>query len=172
VNGIPDNIYSAASQYIQDIVYDHYNREPHNARFLTTNNMAFARERFLSIGGLDENFPFASEDRDLSDRWRFAGFPIIYDPGAVVYHFHALSLTKFWRQHFSYGRGAALFHRAVASRGSGKFAGHLDFHRHFPVWFRGAFRKWPLVRALQICGLLLVWQIANAAGFVYERLHS
>ena len=69
INALHDNLYSAASQYIHDRVYTHYNTDHDNAKFFASNNLAMPRALFHSIGGFDiALFPGASEDRDLCSR--------------------------------------------------------------------------------------------------------
>ncbi|MGH9673346.1 MAG: glycosyltransferase [Bryobacteraceae bacterium] len=169
LNGLLSNPFSAASQFITDIVYRHYNRGAAGPRFFASNNMAVPRERFLSLGGFDEDFSFACEDRDLCARWKEAGLPRIYEPAAVVRHSHDLRFASYCRQHFAYGRGAFHFHRKVKARGTGRLRDHFGFHLRLPYWFVIAWRRAPGA-ALRLWGLLLVWQVVNAAGYTYERV--
>ena len=81
VNVLPSHC-SAASQIIHDLVYGFFNHDPEHARFFATNNMALPRLQFLAAGGLDESFRFASEDRELCDRWHHLGFRLRYEPAA------------------------------------------------------------------------------------------
>lgn len=53
------------------------------------------------IGYLDESFFMYYEDVEISERARFAGFKIIYNPKAVVRHYHAL-FSKEWSPFFIY----------------------------------------------------------------------
>ncbi|MDO8658907.1 MAG: glycosyltransferase family 2 protein, partial [Candidatus Levybacteria bacterium] len=53
------------------------------------------------IGLLDESFFMYYEDVEISERARFAGFKIIYNPKAVARHHHALS-SKEWSPLFIY----------------------------------------------------------------------
>lgn len=69
VNALTDNIYAAASACLIDFLYGYYNRDPENARFLTSNNMVLPLAGFLELGGFDESFRLAGgEDRDLCAR--------------------------------------------------------------------------------------------------------
>jgi len=171
LNALSSNLCSAASQLITEIVYAHYNANPNQAGFFATHNLAVPAKQFRLLDGFDAaSFPFASEDRDFCDRWLLSGFQMIYAPEAVVYHAHGLTLRSFWRQHFEYGRGAFGYQRARARRGSGPFIREISFHLHLPHLLR---RSFPLVstrRAISLLALLVVWQVANAAGFVFESL--
>jgi GT2 family glycosyltransferase len=167
-NGLRRNPYAEASQHIHDLVYAHYNRDPSAARFLASNNLAMRREEFLAVGGFDTDFPFASEDRDFSDRWRASGRKLRFDRAALVDHRHDLSLRSFLRQHVAYGRGAARFHSARAERGTGRLRDDMAFHRDLRLW-RDTLGLRPARRAAQTAALLWLWQVANAAGYVLER---
>jgi GT2 family glycosyltransferase len=169
LNALSRNVYSAASQLVIEFVYTHYNANPNQARFFATNNLAVPAEQFHLLDGFDAvSFPFASEDRDFCDRWLQSGHRMIYAPEAVVYHAHALTLRSFWQQHFEYGRGAFRFHQARARRGSGGFMKEFAFHLNLPQLLRHSFPSVGEQRAMSLAALLVVWQIANAAGFVWE----
>lgn len=64
---------------------------------------AFRKDAFEIAGGFDESFPKANnEDTDLSYRLSTAGCKMVFKPGAVVYHRHPATLSrylrvKFWR---------------------------------------------------------------------------
>lgn len=53
------------------------------------------------IGYFDENFFMYYEDLEISERARLLGYKIIYEPKAVVRHYHALS-SKEWSPFFIY----------------------------------------------------------------------
>lgn len=171
VNGLPENAFSSASQMIADIVYAHYNSDPENARFFSSNNVAMAAKSFRNLGGFDEGFVIlACEDRELCDRWRSAGGRMIYEPDAVVEHAHPLALPSFVRQHFTYGRGAVHFHRIRAARASGKMRDEMSFHANVGNWLAQPFRSRTPIDATRIAALMVLWQSANLAGFAYEFL--
>ena len=170
VNVLPSHC-SAASQIIHDLVYGFFNHDPEHARFFATNNMALPRLQFLAAGGLDESFRFASEDRELCDRWHHLGFRLRYEPAATVCHRHDLNFPRFCRQHFAYGRGAARFHAVRRERRSSSLLEQSIFHLR-PDWWLIApvLRAGGIIDGLALFGLLLTWQSANAAGYCYERL--
>jgi GT2 family glycosyltransferase len=167
-NRLVDNPYSSAAQAIVDIVYAHYNADPYHARFFTSNNLAVPAAGFWSIHGFDSAFAFASEDRDLCERWRQAGYAMTYLPYAKVLHSHAMTLGQFWRVHFAYGRGAATFHRRNRQRQQPGIKGHIQMHAKVTSWFFDSWRALPPGKAVGRMALLVVWQIANLAGFAYE----
>ncbi|MFN2400426.1 MAG: glycosyltransferase family 2 protein [Gemmatimonadaceae bacterium] len=171
VNALAHDIFSAASQSLIDYLYKYYNKwaTEGEARFFTTNNLAFPADRFRAIGGFDTSFPLAAgEDRDICDRWRAHGFPLVYAQEAVVRHSHAMTFRSFSRQHFNYGRGAYYLHRARARRGEKKV-------RLEPINFYTDLIRYPLAfnrgpRGAMLSLLKVVSQAAYGAGYYWERL--
>ncbi len=94
------------------------------------------------------------------------GYRLTYAPEAIVYHAHPLTLGRFWWQHFGYGRGAWRFHQIRAQRGSGKFRPEWKFYRRLAA---APFGNTSARRMPTIAAMLLVSQVANCAGFLYER---
>jgi glycosyltransferase involved in cell wall biosynthesis len=172
VNRLVRNPYAATSQLIVDVVYAFYNREPNAARFFASNNLALPADLFRELGGFDgKGFRFASEDRELCDRWRHLGHGMTYAPEAVVRHAHPLTLRAFCKQHFAYGRGALRYHRVRAERASGRLCDDLGFHARLPRLLRAPLADLSPGQVWRVSPLLLVWQAANAAGFFYEACH-
>ena len=168
-NLLPANLYSTASQIILDMVYAYYNADPSRARFFASNNLALPASHFHAIGGFDATFT-TSEDRELCDRWLHHGYCMTYAPEVIVYHTHPLTLRSFWWQHFNYGRGAFRFHDIRARRGSGRFRQELRFYTRLPRLLGQALWQEPGMRILGLSALMLGWQGANAAGFLWEKL--
>ena len=172
INGLDGELFASASQLIVDLVYDHFNADPSRATFLASNNILCSRERFEAIGGFDVTFPRAgAEDRDFCDRWKTAGWPLIWEPAARIEHRHTQSLRKFIDLHFRYGRGAYLHHRHRLERGSGGIGQDIGFHTSILPRLR-ALRGDRRVagRTLAILAAFGIWQVANAAGFAREAL--
>jgi len=168
LNALPQNHYSSASQALTRYIYERMNAMPGGKRFFANNNFALPRELYLKIGGLDTTWPMCGEDRDLCARWLDHGYPLLYAPEAIVYHAHELSFARFWRQHFNYGRGAYRFHKTYAARhNTGVRLEPISFYLRLPL---AAFAETGGVRGLWIATLLMVSQVANAAGFVAERI--
>ena len=170
VNTLEDNAYSAASQLLVAYLYSYYNSARGRARFLASNNMAMAKDAFITAGGFDARFPLAAaEDRELCDRWRAAGRRIVYAPAALVRHAHRLTPRSFWLQHFHYGQGAHRFRRANARRGAA------------PAPMEPLSFYWNLVRypwtarachPIRTGALLALAQTANTLGFFCEKVGS
>ena len=166
VNALAANPCAEASQLLVSFLYEYYNADPLHARFFATSNLAFRRDAFLRAGGFDTRYRLAAgEDRELCDRWTAANRPLVFAPGAVVHHAHDLSLASLWRQHFTYGRAAWGFREARAHRRAGPVQVEpLAFYQRliaYPVQVHGA-------AGVPLSLLLLLAQVANAAGFVAE----
>ena len=167
INALAQNPYAATSQLILDIVYRHFNGTgPGKAQFLACNNLALAADRFGAIGGFDSSFT-TSEDRELCDRWLNNGYRITYAPEAIVFHAHPLSLRRFCRQHFGYGRGAWRFHRLRKQHGHGHFRPDWKFYRQLAT---APFAQERPPRRPVIAALMLLTQVANGAGFLYQAI--
>jgi GT2 family glycosyltransferase len=150
------------------VVYAHFNADPDDARFFASNNFAVSAERFCLMRGFNESFK-TSEDREICARWRARGWRLSYAPEAIVKHAHDLTLRALWRQHFGYGRGARRFHSALAVTEGGRFKPDLGFYMKLLRSSTSHARK---ARAAQLTALLLWSQVANAAGFFYEKYQS
>lgn len=169
VNGLSANIYSEVSQMIVDRVYAVHNADPANAGFFTSNNLAASRRALLSLGAFDVNYRLAGgEDRGLCDRWRHSGHRMIYEPAARIFHFHELSLGRFLRQHFNYGRGALHYHRTRVTGYAEEARTARGIVFDFAAWRREIRERRGPHGALGIVALLFLWQAANAAGYFWE----
>lgn len=164
---LPNNPYATASQLLVSYVYAYYNRDPEEARFFASNNLAAPARLFRTIGGFNTNHTrAASEDRELCDHWRSRGYWLRYVPDAVVRHAHPLTAAGFWRQHFNYGRGAVEFRRARYARGSPPLAVEpLSFYTDM---LRFPFAEQRGSRALAHSALIGLSQIASTVGFFWE----
>ncbi|MGQ9684104.1 MAG: glycosyltransferase [Anaerolineae bacterium] len=167
VNALTSNPYATASQMLIDYLYEYYNGNPGRARFLTSNNLAMPAATFRALGGFSRAYVrAAAEDRDFCDHCLHAGIRMVYVPEAVVYHAHRMGLRDFWRQHFHYGRGAAIYRQTHARRWltAVRVEPSSFYLRLFSYPFRRADRTAPRCQAL----LLGLAQVANAAGFVWQ----
>ena len=168
VNALTGNAFSAASQDVVDYLYRVENAEATRARFFTSNNIALRRQAFEAAGGFDETFPLAAgEDRAFCDRWAASGRPLVHAPEAVVDHHHRLGPGRFWRQHFTYGRGAwqLRLHRARHATRDPRRPPAGFYRRLLLQPFAGAV---PGRRGSR-CLLLGFAQLATAAGYWHQR---
>ncbi len=164
------NIYALTSQMIIDMVYEHYNRNPEHAHFFTTCNMAVPADMFHSLGGFDTSFR-VSEDREFCDRWQAQHGSMRYAEHAVVYHDdYVASLGSFIQRYFNYGRGAYRYHKIRSVRRSGDIKCEMKFHSNLWNWLFYPFGRYTVTRALMMAWMLLVWQVSNATGWVYEAM--
>jgi GT2 family glycosyltransferase len=166
-NGLKDDLFAETSQFIVQLVYEHFNRDPANAYFFASNNMAMRRDNFLEIDGFDPSFRVASEDREFCDRWRLRGRPLVWERNALIEHRHAQSLAGFCRLHFRYGQGAFHYQAIRKERGSGGMTQDLGFHRELPRLVRSQLASCAPGLTLGVLANLCVWQCLNAAGFFW-----
>lgn len=167
-NGLRENLFAETNQLILDMVYDHFNADPHHAVFLASNNWLCPRQSFFELGGFDGSFRCAGgEDRDFCNRWRTSHLPIVWLPDARIEHRHKQSFRGFLNLHYRYGVGARLFHVKRSERGSGHAGEDLSFHRHIVRYLPDYLKKYhSRFRRIQILAALVIWEIANAIGFI------
>lgn len=168
VNLLDGNIYARTSQSLIGHVYHYYHEERRGPlRFFTTNNLAVSAQTFAAVGGFDDRFVFACEDRDWSDRAMFAGFELLYEQAAIVHHAHDLSLLGLLRQHRKYGQGAVRFHRHRARRRGERV--RLEPFRFYAGLLAAPFTQQD-PQPLRMAFLLVATQAAATAGFVQQLL--
>ena len=168
INVLADNRFSTASQELISYLYAYYAHAYGQPHFFTSNNLALPARRFRELGGFDAGFARAAgEDRELCDRWLHGGLKMTYAPDAVVRHTHALNGRSFWRQHFNYGRAAVRFYKLRATR-DGKPLQSEPLAFYFDM-LRYPFSRLPRREALVIAALIGISQVANAAGFCWEK---
>lgn len=169
VNELTDDIFASTAQALTEFLYQHFNHDPQRARMLASNNFCVPADAFRQIGGFDQAFTGAGgEDREFCLRWAYAGHGLVYAPAATVYHAHDMTLSKFIRQHFAYGRGAAILRRRALERGYGPIAlepvsFYWDLLR-YPQQAPGIGRRWPCA------ALFAVSQLANTLGYLHVRI--
>ena len=171
VNALPENPYSSASQHLVSYLCGYFDGQDGRTRLFTSNNMAVRAEAFRAAGQFDTGFPRAAgEDREFCDRWVAQGGGTRFVEDARVLHAHSLTLRDYWRQHFEYGRGAALFGQSRAMReGAAVRVEPLAFYVNllrFP--FAGESVPLPVRTSM----LLALSQVANAAGYLSSALRK
>ena len=167
INGLADNLFSETAQLVIDVGYAQNNLGAPDRRWFTTNNLAGPREGFLAVGGFDARYRTA-EDRDFCSRWTDSGRRMSYEPAAVVEHFRQLDLAAFAAMHFAYGRGAFRYHRDRRLRGHPV----AIEPGYYAALAREALRRSSGTRAASLETLLVVWHVANTAGFLTEWARS
>ena len=95
-------------------------------------NEAFRRDAITKAGGFD-NWFITAEDIDLNMRAVDAGFNIVYNPNAVIYHRTKATVYRFFRQAFWNGAG-----RKQLTMKHGKLWGSYDplkmFKQKMTMW--------------------------------------
>jgi len=168
VNALDENIYDTASQMLIEYLHDYYNQDPDRARFMTSNNLSLPTKEFEAVGGFDTIFSNAGgEDREFCEHLRYHGYRIVYAPEVIVHHFHGLTLSSFWRQHFNYGRGAFLYRLK-------SFHNRRQTIRIEPLKFYLKLFSYPSCNhnsqfSLRLSVLLLISQVANTLGYLKNR---
>ena len=158
VNGLPENLFCAASQTIFDYVLQQHAQT--QVDYLGTGNAAYPAAAFRSIGGLDRNWQlWGGEDRDLSRRWRRSGRRMVVHRAARIHHFHPLSLSRFCNQHFRYGRGASRFHQTSPLPRCEFYLGLIA------AGFRGGGQHPRAASGMMV----ILSQAATVCGFIFER---
>lgn len=170
INGLSDNIYSTATQTIIDFLYKSFNFNPKSAAFATTSNLALSVKQFDEISGFDEEFPNAGgEDRDIIDRLIFHNFKMIYCDKAIVFHFHRLTLLRFWIQHYNYGKAAYLFAKKKAQRRAIDPLKKTTNIKLEPPMFYIQLLIYALRQSFIIFLLAVSSQVCTALGYFMER---
>lgn len=165
INGLPDNPFSTASQLLVDFLYA-WHFDHGQTRFFASNNLVAPTELFLARGAFDAEFRLAAgEDREFCHRWGRSGGRFTYAPEALVRHEHHLNAWSFWRQHFTYGRGAFHFSRRLAERGD-QVPTPLSFYVKLVASPLRSSRR----HRLFLASLLVLAQAATVAGYGRERL--
>lgn len=169
VNALSDNPYSTTTQLVVEYVSRQYDPAAGGPEFFASNNLAVPAETFRAVGGFDASFPLAAaEDRELCARWRRGGGRLVYVPEALVLHAHHLTLRRFCRQHFNYGRGRSQLGSRVAWQQASPMSSFAP--PAFYLKLLACARRAPqgTCRA-SITALLALSQVATAAGFLHER---
>lgn len=166
-NGLATNLFSEASQQFVQFVMEWFDGVARE-RFFTSNNIGVQRAAFLEVGGFDESFILAGEDREFCDRWHAAGRPSLREPRAHVRHFHDLGLGSFLRQHFTYGVWGQNFRRV---RGGSGRPTRID-PAFYASSLRHALRARPPWRGVTLAFLTGVAHAAYAAGLTSSRLRG
>ena len=165
INGLPDNPFSTASQLLVDFLYA-WHFDHGQTRFFASNNLVAPTELFLARGAFDAEFRLAAgEDREFCHRWGRSGGRFTFAPEALVRHEHHLNAWSFWRQHFTYGRGAFHFSRRLAERGE-QVPTPLSFYVKLVASPLRSSRR----HRLFLASLLVLAQAATVAGYGRERL--
>jgi len=164
-NGLPTNAYADATQLVLFLLAAYDRAFTGQERLLPSNNFAFPASALIRLGGFDERFRTA-EDRELCRRWTRAGYTLARVSDAIVERDESLDLKSFLGKFFAYGRGAAKFH---GSGSSPSLRESMRFHFRLPTLAIPELRRRRMARRVAIVALLVLWEIANLAGYIAER---
>ena len=158
INALSSNPYAEAAQLVVDVVVDYLKSADSSLSFFTSNNIALRRTTLQALEGFDTRFPrAAAEDRDLCERARVLGYPLVFAADAQVEHAHDLTLARLCRQQFRYGQGAVALNRSRRARGSGPWKAETGLYKALAraAWHgKGRARRVSLVALTQAtCGL-------------------
>ena len=77
--------------------------------FIDTYSAAYRKEVFMLNGGFDESFKVPSvEDQELSFRLARKGYRLVFEPSAVVYHYHDRNLSEYLHRKYVIGYWKAI----------------------------------------------------------------
>lgn len=82
---------------------DRYENMPREISRIATMNVIYTKSVLKEIGGFNENLPIGY-DTDIGHKIREKGYKIIFEPAAIVYHFHRPTIKSFYKQQFTYGK--------------------------------------------------------------------
>ena len=89
INGVPDHVHRHAAAGAPEV------NQPREFDMITGACLLISKPLFQKLGGFDEIYQNGVEDVDLCLRARRAGFKVLYEPGAVVYHHEGQSVGRF-----------------------------------------------------------------------------
>lgn len=171
VNVLADNAYSQASQVLVDYLYENLVTADGVPTFFTSNNICLPTQLFFETGGFDTGFPrAAAEDREFGHRFRELGYELVYTPAALVRHAHQLGFRSYLRQHFFYGAGAVQFRKLMQK--NDLQPPEIEPLRFYTGMMTYPFAGMPAGRAAVCSALLLLSQVANAAGFLWQAMQK
>ncbi len=88
-------------------------------------NMAFRKDRLVSIGGFDPQYRAAGDDVDICWRLQEKGWTIGFHAAAQVWHHRRNSIRTYWKQQRGYGRAEALLEQKWPHKYN--VAGHVSW---------------------------------------------
>jgi O-antigen biosynthesis protein len=104
-----------------------------------------------------------SEDTDLFYRVLAAGFTIVYEPDAFVWHHHRRDMRALRRQLYNYSKGHVAYHLITWQRNrDARALYHLAVT--LPLWHAKAIAKWMLRRRDYPLALTFIEIAGNLAG--------
>jgi GT2 family glycosyltransferase len=117
-------------------------------------NQGYSRGVFESVGGVAEDAP-GGEDTEFSWRVQLAGYPLYYEPRAVMHYRHRESFKGAWRQFKSYAIAEVRLYKEFAAYGMPRSS------------FRAALKRyrWLVHQAVQ----LRLWRLRSQSPEQLKR---
>ncbi|MFN2138565.1 MAG: sugar transferase [Candidatus Promineifilaceae bacterium] len=105
------------ARFVQIEYEDKYDllRKQSTIDFIDTYSAAYRRQALLANDCFDEQFTFL-EDQELSFRLATRGYKMVFQPDAVVYHFHSDTIGRYFRKKFTIGYWKAQIVRRFPGR--------------------------------------------------------
>jgi GT2 family glycosyltransferase len=168
-NGLPENIYSEASQLIADYVSRRDGQAFTPGSFFQSNNLALSAEDFRKTGGFDAGLRYG-EDRDFCHRCACLGFSFVYVQDALIFHSHRQEMRSFIRLHYAYGGGTYAFRRGCSAKGL------PDVPFNPPSWYvrlvLSGIKRARSRKGIKLSLLLMISQFAAITGMLHKKLFS
>nr|MBN1230027.1 glycosyltransferase [Anaerolineae bacterium] len=172
LNPYPRNIPAETWSHYMDYVRQVLMRDTDdNLLLLLSNNAAYRRAVFNTLGGFDETFPLAAaEDTEFGYRLVGSGYRQEYYPAARVWHHHKNTYWGYLKQQIRYGRGDYYYRRAQNSHDYPRIS------QEKATFCSNMRRLWAFADSihapLSMRSLLLSTPFAFKAGFNFEQFSN
>lgn len=100
-------------------------------------NMAVDRDAVISAGAFDEGLGAGTEARAATTEMMLRGWKVVYEPAAMVWHFHRETMEDLRQQRFNYGVGLGAYYASLLRKDPGRIA---DLMRLSPAAIRAVYR--------------------------------
>ena len=135
--------------------------------FVDTYSAAYRRAPFIANGGFEAALP-AAQDAELSFRLARKGYKLVFEPEAVVYHWHGKSVWKYMHRKFRYGYWRYFMSRWLPEKALSN--SHTPSTMYWQILLLGLILGvlfpltffWPLVGWLLLAALLIFFSTASS----------
>jgi GT2 family glycosyltransferase len=159
VNGETASALAEASQQIVTWLSEATRFGDGEPPFAPTSNICCRRETLKAVP-FDPAFPrAAAEDRDWCARLAEAGYQLVFEDAAAVYHHAQLGLAEYLKRHFRYGAGARSYHKR-----------HRGRVNRQPASSYSALLRRSFARGGRVGAATVVAQAATAVGYAVAAL--
>ena len=116
--------------------------------FIDTYSAGYRRSVLVANDGFDEDFTYL-EDQELSFRLAARGYEMVFQPEALVYHYHSNTLWRYFRKKFTIG-----YWKAQTLR---RFPGRMMQDSHTPQVMKFQILLMALLGTTAVATLLSPW---------------